>query len=133
MFVSKVSVNELLHLRQVGILQLVLHTYYFFIEPKPSIYELALAYAAKYGQPDTPPQLPLSVTVALPISLLVILTIGFIWWRENVKRKLDQEKISLINIKKLRELDNFSSLEHMEKFSSRLGTKASEPLQLYVL
>eukprot|EP00795_Rhopilema_esculentum_P012524 gene12524-3213_t len=94
-------------------------------EPRPSIYELALAYAAKYGQPDTPPQLPLSVTVALPISLLVILTIGFIWWRENVKRKLDQEKISLINIKKLRELDNFSSLEHMDKFSSRLGTKPS--------
>ena len=55
--------------------------------------------------------------------VLVILTIGFVWWKENVKIKLKEEKLSLIKIKKLRELDNFSSLEHMEKFSSRMETK----------
>eukprot|EP00112_Aurelia_sp_Birch-Aquarium-sp1_P006182 Seg1688.13 transcript_id=Seg1688.13/GoldUCD/mRNA.D3Y31 product="hypothetical protein" protein_id=Seg1688.13/GoldUCD/D3Y31 len=93
--------------------------------PKPSRFQLAMLYAAKYGNDNALPDLPLSVTVAFPVFLLVVLTIGFIWWKEHVKRKLEEEKISLINIKKLRELDNFSSLDHMDKFSSKLEHKRS--------
>ena len=84
-----------------------------------------MRYATRYGNDNTLPDLPLSVTVGFPVSLLVILTIGFIWWKEHVKRKLEEEKISLINIKKLRELDNFSSLDHMDKFSSKLEHKVN--------
>ena len=94
-----------------------------FAAPKPSVYELALAYASKFGNDDSTQQIPLAVTICLPVMVLVILTIGFIWWKENVKAKSKEEKLSLMKIKKLRELDNFSSLEHMEKFSSRMETK----------
>jgi len=93
--------------------------------PTPSVYDLALAYAAKYGGKISKEQIPLAVTICLPVMLLVILVIGFIWWKENIKIKSKEEKLSLIKIKKLRELDNFSSLEHMGKFSSRMETKRS--------
>ena len=93
------------------------------LAPTPSVYDLALAYAAKYGGKISKEQIPLAVTICLPVMLLVILVIGFIWWKENIKIKSKEEKLSLIKIKKLRELDNFSSLEHMGKFSSRMETK----------
>lgn len=96
-----------------------------FLAPKATIYELAVAYASKFDAKDSRPKIPLSVSIGLPVTVFVVLTIGFIWWKENVRVKSREERLSFIKIKNLRELDNFSSLEHMEKFSSRMETKVN--------
>eukprot|EP00794_Sanderia_malayensis_P002481 gene2481-2856_t len=91
--------------------------------PKPSRLQLALIYAAKYGlESRSSNRLPLSVTIALPVGLAVIFIIGITWWK---KKKGPQEKapVTLREIKKMRQIDNFSSLEHMASCSYHVESK----------
>ena len=81
--------------------------------PKPSRLELAHNYAAKYGKRGSSGGLPLTVTVVLPVGLFVLLVIGFVRWKENTRRQNNKDQVTLLDIKNMREIDNFSSLEHI--------------------
>ena len=75
-----------------------------FIVPPLTLEERERLYFQKYGSAKSKMAIPLSVLVAMPVLLIVILIIGCVWWREAENRKEQSKEASLIKPKSVHSL-----------------------------